>query len=71
MNKLKAIVIDDEVRSRQSLIQKIISNCEEVEIIAECESAEQGIKSIEEKQPDIVFLDVEMPRMNGFTMLQN
>ncbi len=70
MNKLKAVVIDDEVRSRQSLIQKIVSNCEEVEIIAECESAEQGIKSIEEKQPDIVFLDVEMPRMNGFTMLQ-
>ncbi|MGI8951005.1 MAG: LytR/AlgR family response regulator transcription factor [Chitinophagaceae bacterium] len=70
MNKLKAIVVDDEARSRQSLIQKIISNCEELEIIAECESAEQGIKAIEEKHPDIVFLDVEMPRMNGFTMLQ-
>jgi len=70
MNKLKAIVVDDEARSRQSLIQKIISNCEELEIIAECESAEQGIKAIEEKHPDINFLDVEMPRMNGFTMLQ-
>lgn len=70
MNKLKAIIIDDEVRSRESLRQKIISNCADVEIISECENGEQGIVSIEEKKPDIVFLDVEMPRMNGFTMLQ-
>jgi two-component system LytT family response regulator len=70
MNKLKAIIIDDEASSRHSLRQKIISNCENVEIIAECEGGEQGIKAIEESHPDIVFLDVEMPRMNGFTMLQ-
>jgi two-component system LytT family response regulator len=70
MNKLKAIIIDDEVRSRESLRQKIVSHCTDVEIIAECENGEQGIKAIEENKPDIVFLDVEMPRMNGFTMLQ-
>jgi len=70
MNKLKAIIIDDESRSRQSLTQKIVMNCEDVEIIAECENGEQGIVAIEEKKPDIIFLDVEMPRMNGFTMLQ-
>src|SRR5436305_8393187 len=70
MNKLKAIIIDDEVRSRESLRQKIVSHCTEVEIIAECENGEQGIKAIEDKKPNIVFLDVEMPRMNGFTMLQ-
>ena len=68
--KLNAIIIDDEMRSRESLKQKIILNCDDVEIIAECENGEQGIKAIEEKKPDIVFLDVEMPRMNGFTMLQ-
>ena len=39
-------------------------------IIAECENGEEGIENIEKKKPDIVFLDVEMPRMNGFTMLQ-
>jgi len=70
MNKLKAIIIDDEPRSRQSLIQKIVMSCKDVEIIAECENGEQGIAAIEEQKPDIVFLDVEMPRMNGFTMLQ-
>jgi len=70
MNKLKAIIIDDEARSRQSLSQKIILHCTDVEIIAECENGEQGIQLIEEKKPGIVFLDIEMPRMNGFTMLQ-
>jgi two-component system LytT family response regulator len=70
MNKLKAVIIDDEPRSRESLRQKLNAHCPDVEIIAECENGEQGIQLIEEKKPDIVFLDVEMPRMNGFTMLQ-
>lgn len=71
MRKLKAIIIDDENSSRQSLRQKVEHYCMDVELIAECENGEEGIKAIEEKHPDIVFLDVEMPRMNGFTMLQN
>ena len=71
MSKLKAIIIDDEASSRQSLSKKIALHCADVEIIAECENGEQGMMAIEEKKPDIVFLDVEMPRMNGFTMLQH
>jgi len=70
MNKLKAIIIDDETSSRMSLRQKISSHCPIVEIIEECQGGEEGIKAIEENHPDIVFLDVEMPRMNGFVMLQ-
>jgi two-component system LytT family response regulator len=68
---LTAIIIDDERRSRNTLRQKLALHCTGVQIIGECESGEEGIKCIEEKQPDIVFLDVEMPRMNGFTMLQH
>jgi two-component system LytT family response regulator len=67
---LAAIIIDDETNSRNALLQKIAKHCPEVTVIAECENGEQGIESIEIKKPDIVFLDVEMPRMNGFTMLQ-
>ena len=67
---LTAIIIDDERRSRNTLRQKLAQHCPEVQVIAECESGEEGIKRIEEKDPAIVFLDVEMPRMNGFTMLQ-
>jgi two-component system, LytTR family, response regulator len=63
-------LIDDESSSRNSLRQKISAHCPGIEIIAEYESGEEGLKAIEEKRPDIVFLDVEMPRMNGFTMLQ-
>jgi two-component system LytT family response regulator len=70
MNKLKAILIDDEASSRNSLRQKLSAYCPEVEIIAECEDGESGIKTIDSSEVDIVFLDVEMPRMNGFTLLQ-
>ena len=67
---LKAIIIDDEASSRNALRQKLINHCPDVMVIAECENGEEGIKSIEENKPDIIFLDVEMPRMNGFSMLQ-
>ena len=65
-----AIIIDDESSSRNALRQKLNNHCQGITVIAECESGEEGIKHIEENKPDIVFLDVEMPRMNGFTMLQ-
>lgn len=67
---LNAIIIDDERSSRNALRQKLAKYCPEVNIIAECENGEEGIKAIASAKPDIVFLDVEMPRMNGFTMLQ-
>lgn len=67
---LTAIIIDDESSSRNALSQKLHNHCLEVTVIAECENGEEGIENIEQKKPDIVFLDVEMPRMNGFTMLQ-
>ncbi|MEJ7587344.1 MAG: LytTR family DNA-binding domain-containing protein [Ferruginibacter sp.] len=66
---LTAIIIDDEPNSRNALRQKLHNHCPTVEVIAECENGEEGIISIEKNKPDIVFLDVEMPRMNGFTML--
>jgi two-component system LytT family response regulator len=68
--QITAIIIDDESSSRNALKQKISTYCKNILVIAECEDGEDGIKHIEEKKPDIVFLDVEMPRMNGFTMLQ-
>jgi two-component system LytT family response regulator len=70
MTKLKAIIIDDEVSSRNSLRQKLAAHCPEIDTVAECENAEIAIKTIEATEPDVIFLDVEMPRMNGFTMLQ-
>ena len=67
---LTAIIIDDETSSRNSLRQKLANHCPDIVIIGECENGEDGIKKLAEQTPDIIFLDVEMPRMNGFTMLQ-
>ena len=69
MQMLTAIIVDDENSSRNALKQKLANYCKEVIVIAECENGEEGMKQIEDRQPDIVFLDVEMPRINGFTML--
>jgi len=70
MKQLTAILIDDESNSRNSLRQKLITYCPQVNIVGEAENGDEGIKAIETYRPDIVFLDVEMPRMNGFIMLQ-
>ncbi len=66
---LKAIIIDDEAKGRMALAQKLTDYCKEVCIIGEAENGEAGIKLIEKTKPDIVFLDIEMPRMDGFEML--
>ncbi len=67
---ITAILIDDEVNSRNALLKKINANCPTIQIVAACGSAEEGIIAIEKHQPQVVFLDVEMPRMNGFAMLE-
>jgi two-component system, LytTR family, response regulator len=67
---LKAILIDDEENSISSLKEKLLTHCPQVKIIACCDNAAKGIEAIDSLQPDIVFLDIEMPVMNGFLMLQ-
>jgi two-component system LytT family response regulator len=69
-NYIRAILIDDERNSLEMLEWLIKTYCPECTILALCESAEEGIKSITQHQPDLVFLDIEMPRMNGFDMLE-
>lgn len=67
---IKAILIDDEKNSRESLRKKLQAHCPQVQVVAECANGIEGIASIEQHSPDVVFLDIEMPHMNGFTMLQ-
>jgi two-component system LytT family response regulator len=70
MNRLTAILIDDERNSREALHKKILTHCSNVNVVAQCANGEEGLAAIAAHKPDIVFLDIEMPRMNGFTMLQ-
>ena len=67
---IKAILIDDEEHCLETLSIILGDYCPQVEILETCHDAECGIKAIEELDPDLVFLDIEMPSMNGFEMLQ-
>jgi two-component system LytT family response regulator len=67
---IKAILIDDEKNSLEMLEWLLHTYCPEVQIAAMCNSGEAGIIAITEHQPDLVFLDIEMPKMNGFEMLE-
>ena len=67
---LKAVLIDDDESNLSSLSKKLSSHCPQIEIIALCDNASKGIEAIDNLKPDIVFLDIEMPVMNGFVMLQ-
>ena len=65
----KIIIIDDEPLAR-SIVKSFLDSFPEVEIVAECNNGFEGIKAIEEHQPDLIFLDIQMPKINGFEMLE-
>ena len=65
----KVIIIDDEPLAR-SIVSAYLKNFKELEIVAECNNGFEGIKAIEKHQPDLIFLDIQMPKINGFEMLE-
>ena len=67
---IRALIIDDERNSIEMLEWLIQTYCPEIQVAATCDSAEAGLVCIRELQPDVVFLDIEMPKMNGFDMLE-
>jgi len=66
---LKAVIIDDEKNGRNTLIGLLENYCPEVEIIGEANNVKTGIEAIKKWQPDVVFLDIEMPDGTGFDLL--
>ncbi len=66
---IKTIIIDDEQLAR-SLLRGYLSEMDEVEVLAEFENGFEGIKGIMDMKPDLVFLDIQMPKLNGFEMLE-
>src|SRR5436190_17120048 len=67
---IKAIIIDDEVHCVDTLSILLTDFCHEVEVMEKCMSAKKGLEAIERLQPELVFLDIEMPVMNGFELLE-
>lgn len=68
MPTIKAIIVDDEALARE-LIQNYLHDMEDIEVIAECENGFEALKVIQEQNPDLVFLDIQMPKIDGFELL--
>ena len=67
--KLRALIVDDEYLARQ-LLREYAREVEGLEIIAECSNGFEAVKAIGELKPDLVLLDVQMPKLNGFEVLE-
>lgn len=67
---IKSIIIEDEMYPRKVLARLIEKYCSHVSIEALCASAEEGLIAIHEVNPDLIFLDIDMPGMNGMEMLR-
>lgn len=66
---IRTILIDDEPLAR-SLLRNFLDEIQEVEIVGEYENGFEGLKGITDLKPDLIFLDVQMPKLNGFEMLE-
>jgi two-component system, LytTR family, response regulator len=66
---MKAVIVDDEKDSRQILANYLMKYCPDVEVMGFGESVATGLEAIKKFQPDVVFLDIEMPYGNGFDLL--
>ncbi|HRH50217.1 MAG TPA: LytTR family DNA-binding domain-containing protein [Panacibacter sp.] len=68
---IKAILVDDEKNALEMLEWQLHNYCPQVAIAAICNSADSGIEAIEQHKPSLVFLDIEMPKKNGFELVQS
>lgn len=66
---MKTILIDDEPLAR-SLLTELLEDEKDIEIVASCNDGFEGMKAIQEHQPDLIFLDIQMPKITGFELLE-
>jgi two-component system LytT family response regulator len=65
----RALLIDDEPLARM-VVREYLQDFEQIEVVQECNDGFEGLKAIQQHKPDLVFLDVQMPKINGFEMLE-
>ncbi len=66
---MKAIIVDDEHLARE-IVKKYLEKHPQIEIVAECSNGFDAVKEITTQKPDLIFLDIQMPKLNGFEMLE-
>ena len=69
VQSIRAVIVDDEDLARM-LVREFLSTHADVEVIAECSNGFEAVKTITETKPDLVFLDVQMPKLDGFEVLE-
>ncbi|MEJ2053445.1 MAG: LytTR family transcriptional regulator DNA-binding domain-containing protein [Calditrichaceae bacterium] len=69
MNVIRALIVDDEELARESL-KLALKKFDQIIIIDECANGFEAIKSVQENQPDVIFLDIQMPKINGFDVVE-
>lgn len=69
MNKINAIIVEDEKLARE-LLKNYLKDHNNINLVEECSDGFSGIKAIQEHKPDLVFLDIQMPKLTGFEMLE-
>jgi two-component system LytT family response regulator len=67
--KIRTIIVDDEDLARQ-VLREFISKHSDIEIIAECANGFEAVKAVMEMKPDLLFLDIQMPKLDGFEVLE-
>src|SRR5262245_34440282 len=66
---IRAVIVDDEPLARRR-IRNLLVDVQDVEVIAECANGKEAIESLEASPPDLLFLDIQMPEVDGFDVLQ-
>src|SRR5688572_17522195 len=66
---IKTVLIDDEPLAR-TIVTEYLQGYPEIEIVQECNDGFEGVKAIAQHKPDLIFLDIQMPKINGFEMLE-
>ena len=67
--KIRAVIVDDEELARQ-MLREYLSSHAEIEILAECQNGFEAVKAVTELNPDLLFLDIQMPKLDGFEVLE-
>lgn len=69
MQRLTAVIVDDELPARQ-VLKEFLSAHSEVTVVAECANGFEAVKAVSDQRPDLLFLDIQMPKLDGFEVLE-